>query len=137
MTTFDLAPAGLLRAQDFGELFVSLCVGAVLLGLMALFYWRDSPDSDARAFTQQQLPWLGLLIFCGVIVDMFHIQISIFGSPALTELCGVIEDGGEMIAASFLTAISVSQAVSLTRPAWIDGGQGLRALRTLSRARRC
>ena len=109
-TAFDLGPALMLRGLDLGELSVSLTVGAVLLGVMVLLYWRTDNDSDVRGFTRQQLPWLGLLIFCGVVVDMLHIQIGIFGSPVLTLLCVVVEDGGEMIAASFLAAISVRQA---------------------------
>ena len=112
VTAFDLGPALALRGQDFGELIVSLAVAMVLLGAMAVIYWRaDNNSDDSKRFTQRQLPWLGVLIFCGVVVDMLHIQSGIFGSPTLTMVLGVVEDGGEMIAASFLTAISVRQAV--------------------------
>lgn len=111
VTAFDLGPALALRGQDFGELAVSLAVGTVLLGVMAVVYWKADNSDGSRRFTQRQLPWLAVLIFCGVVVDMLHIQISIFGSPILALILEVIEDGGEMVAASFLTAASVRQAL--------------------------
>jgi hypothetical protein len=74
-TAFGFEPALALRAQDFGELTVSMIAGVVLLGAMALAY-RKSDDAAARAFTLLLLPWLGLLIFCGVFVDMLHIQVG-------------------------------------------------------------
>jgi len=100
-----------LRGQDFGELGVSLAAGTVLLGLMVVVYWKADNSDGSRRFTQRQLPWLAVLIFCGVVVDMLHIQIGIFGSPVLALILVVIEDGGEMVAASFLTAASVRQAL--------------------------
>jgi hypothetical protein len=107
---FDINSALALRGQDFGELAVSLIVGCVLLGAMLVFYLRDDNKTESKSFTKRQLPWLAVLIFCGVFVDMFHIQIGIFKSPFLGMFVGVIEDGGEMIAASFLTYFSVEQA---------------------------
>ncbi|MBU2581389.1 MAG: hypothetical protein KJ622_06700 [Alphaproteobacteria bacterium] len=111
----ELAPAFLVRAQDIGEVVVCAVVGALLLGLMALFYWRAGTGSSARRFTLRQLPWLGLLIFCGVIIDLVHIQIRALQSPLALHLCGIVEDGGEMIAASLLTAVSLLAAVSVRR----------------------
>ena len=112
-TSFGFEPALALRAQDFGELAVSIIAGAVLLGAMALAY-RKSDDAAARAFTRLLLPWLGLLIFCGVFVDMLHIQLwKLFWSPVLNLVCEIVEDGGEMIAASFLTAFSVREAAAI------------------------
>ena len=110
-TAFDLGPALALRGQDFGELAVSLTVGTVLLSVMAVVYWRADNFDDSKRFTQRQLPWLAVLIFCGVVVDLLHVQIGIFRLPTLTLIFGVIEDGGEMIAASVLTAGSVRQAL--------------------------
>jgi hypothetical protein len=42
---------------------------------------------------------------------MVHIQIRVLDAPRLSFLAAMLEDGGEMIAASFLTAISMRQAV--------------------------
>ena len=114
-TAFNWSPALGLRAKDFGELFVSSAVGVMLLGLMAFCYSyhaRNGRGSESRAFTRQQLPWLGLLIFCGVVVDMLHQQVGTAGFPFLSRIFGFIEDGGEMIAASFLAAISIIYAMS-------------------------
>jgi len=108
---FDLGPALALRAQDFGELAVSIGAAIVLLGSMVVAYRAaDASSNESKDFTRRQLPWLGALIFCGVVVDMVHIQIMALASPHLTLFAGVLEDGGEMIAASFLTAISIRQA---------------------------
>jgi hypothetical protein len=106
-----------LRAVDFGELIAVTGAGIALFGAMAIAY--RVADTESKDFTHRQLPWLGLLIFFGVVVDMVHIQIQALASPRLTFLAAILEDGGEMIAASFLTAISVRQAVliGLGRPA--------------------
>lgn len=113
VAAFDIGPALALRGQDFGELAVSLAVGTVLFGIMAAAYWRVDTSKESKRFTQRQMPWLAVLIFCGVIVDMLHVQIiSTFSSAALAMTFEVFEDGGEMIAASFLTAACVRQAVT-------------------------
>ncbi len=106
-----------------------------MLGAMALAY-RKSDDATARAFTLLLLPWLGLLIFCGVFVDMLHIQVGkLFHSPVLNLLCEIIEDGGEMIAASFLTAISVREATTLRAKA-LAGRKERQRDRELKKGRR-
>lgn len=106
-----------LRPVDFGELTVSLLAGILLLGAIALLYWR-SPNEPARAFTRQLLPWLGLLIFFGIGVDMLHIQImQLYPHPWAIMLAGVVEDSGEMISASGLTATLVGLVLPFTRRA--------------------
>jgi len=113
---FDLGPALALRAQDFGELAVSIGAAIVLLGSMAVAYrMADASSNESKDFTRRQLPWLGALIFCGVVVDMVHIQITALASPHLTLFAGILEDGGEMVAASFLTAISIRQAALISQ----------------------
>lgn len=112
---FGLTPAFALRAIDFGELAVSLLAGTVLLGAIALLYWR-SADEPARAFTRQLLPWLALLIASGIGLDMLHIQIAqLYNNPLANMLCGVLEDAGEMVAASGLTATVVGGTLPSTR----------------------
>jgi hypothetical protein len=85
--------------------------GVALFGATAIAY--RVAGAEAKDFTRRQLPWLGLLIFCGVVIDMVHIQIRVLDGPRLSFLAAMLEDGGEMIAASFLTAISVRQAVPI------------------------
>jgi len=107
-TAFDLSPALALRAVDFGELIAVAGAGIALFGAMAIAY--RAADLEAKDFTHRQFPWLGLLIFFGIVIDMVHIQIQGLASPRLSFFAAMLEDGGEMIAASFLTAISVRQA---------------------------
>jgi hypothetical protein len=103
-------PALGLRAKDFGEIAVTLIAGLLLIGLIAICH-RRSDDDRARALTWALLPWLGLLVFSGLFMDMAHGMIRAFGGGQLAVMIsGVFEDGGEMIAASFLTA-TVARAV--------------------------
>lgn len=88
-TAFDFSPALALRAQDFGELAVNIGAAVVLLGVMAVAYRMADPRSnESKDFTRRQLPWLGGLIFCGVVVDMIHIQIGVLASPSLSLFAG-------------------------------------------------
>jgi hypothetical protein len=51
------------------------------------------------------LPWLDLLAFCGIVLNMAKRQIRVFyGGEWAVMIAEIFEDGGEMIAASFLTA---------------------------------
>jgi hypothetical protein len=114
-TAFGFTPAFALRAVDFGELAASFIAGVILLGAIALFYW-GSADDEARALTRQLLPWLALLIASGIGLDMLHIQVmESLESPLAIMLCGVLEDAGEMAAASGLTATIVNATWPLAR----------------------
>lgn len=117
-----MAPAYGLRAKDFGELAVSAIAGVVLLGLIALCYWR-SEDGPARSLTRALLPWLCLLVFSGVVLDMVLRQIRAWHRSELEVLIGrILEDGGEMVAASLLTVTVVLAVVGSGRTA--DGATG-------------
>jgi hypothetical protein len=114
-TAFGFTPAFALRAVDFGELAASFMAGIVLLGAIAAIYWR-SADDEARALTRQLLPWLALLIASGIGLDMLHIQImESFENQFAIMLCGVLEDAGEMVAGSGLTATVVNGTWRLAR----------------------
>ena len=65
----ERGPAYGLRGKDFGEILVSLGAASLLLGSIALCYWR-SRDRTARALTLALLPWLAVLAFCGIGVDV-------------------------------------------------------------------
>ena len=108
--SLDLVPALGLRAKDFGEIAVTLIAGLLLIGLIVICY-RRSDNNRARALTWALLPWLGLLVISGLVLDMAHGMIRTFyGGELAVMISGVFEDGGEMIAASFLTA-TVARAV--------------------------
>jgi hypothetical protein len=103
-----------LRGKDFMEIAVSLSAATVLLGAIALCYWRSKED-PARALTRGLLPWLVLLAFCGIALEMVKRQLrTIYGWGWVSIIGEVLEDGGEMIAASFLTA-TVARAAFLWR----------------------
>lgn len=90
---FGYAPAFQLRAQDFGELTVTVAAG---LGLAVAMggAWLLS-DREDRRVARRLTALLGLLFFFGVIVDMLHVVRA-------WPLLGLLEDGGEMLAMSLI-----------------------------------
>jgi hypothetical protein len=109
----ERGPAYGLRGKDFGEILVSLGAASLLLGSIALCYWR-SRDRTARSLTLALLPWLAVLALCGIGVDVAKRIMRVFyDTEWAVMIAGIVEDGGEMIAASFLTA-TVAYAVFLS-----------------------
>lgn len=112
-----LPPALLLRAQDFGELAASAGAGTILFGIMAAAYaTAGAAQEPSKAFSRYQLGWVAVLLFFGVLVDMLHVQIRSLEIDTLTEMAGVLEDAGEMAAASVLMARCVWHALRLAAP---------------------
>ena len=97
-TTMAFAPAIGLRAQDFGELAVSVIAAALILSPLAVFYLRGS-DAFKEA-TKHLLMLLMALAFFGIFVDMLHVAID--AGWKIRFLLGVVEDGGEMIVVSIM-----------------------------------
>jgi hypothetical protein len=87
-----------LRAQDFGELAVSLAVGSLFFALIASLY-RRAPGS-ARAATHGLAVLLAALVFFGIVIDLAHIAVPIVGFS-------MVEDGGEMLVMSALLAYAL------------------------------
>jgi hypothetical protein len=96
----EFAPAIGLRAQDFGELAVSVIAAVVFLSLLALFY--SSAAGGFRKASRHLLVLLVALAFFGIFVDLLHVAVKM--GWKITWLFGVIEDGGEMVAVSFMAA---------------------------------
>ncbi len=97
-TTMALAPAIGLRAQDFGELAVSVIAAALFLSPLAWLYMRES-----HAFKEVSKHLLLLLVglaFFGIFVDMLHVAIKM--GWKVRFLLGVVEDGGEMVMISIM-----------------------------------
>lgn len=89
----QLQPFLMLRGQDWGELAVmTVFVG---LFLLALFYARSIGDAPSRRFLRSLAPWLALLLFFGIIMDMVDVLVPGY-------LSYLLEDGGEMAAMSLL-----------------------------------
>jgi hypothetical protein len=87
-----------LRVRDFGELVVSAMSGALLLSLLTGFYVRGS-DAFKRS-TKHLLLLLLTVAFFGIFVDMLHIALKMGRKDHF--LLGIVEDGGEMMAMSFV-----------------------------------
>jgi hypothetical protein len=86
-----------LRAQDFGELTVVAAAGLVFAGLLSFTWWRGDPEF--RRVSRGLALLVGVLLLFGVGVDLLH---GISDIPAVMALRALLEDGGEMVAMSFV-----------------------------------
>lgn len=100
---WNLVPALGLRAQDLGELAVSLAVGVVFLVPMTYCYFHSKRAT--RIVVSDLALLLGLLAFFGVFFDMVH---SGIGGLFQVRGLGTIEDGGEMAAMSLIAGYVVN-----------------------------
>jgi len=96
-TRLEFTPFLGLRAQDFGELAVSAMSAAMLLTSLILPYVRGL--GAFKQVTRHLLLLLLVLAFFGIFVDMLHIALMEW---KVRYLLGVWEDGGEMVAMSFI-----------------------------------
>lgn len=92
-TNLGLSPAIGLRAQDFGELIVSMSAAVFFLGLITTPYFRGA--GAFRQVSNHLLLFLLALAFFGVLIDLLHVAINL--GWKVTFLLGVVEDGGEMV----------------------------------------
>ena len=94
------APLGL-RPKDIGELLFVGAAGVVILAVVGTAAWRGT--EQCRRVTRD----LGLLIVAlglvGIALDVVHV-IAYFGESLLAQVLLVLEDGGEMIVMSAMTA---------------------------------
>jgi len=92
---FDFKPMFQLRAQDFGELSVSILFGFFLFTFIGVSYLFS--DNIAKRISKHLFVLVISVAFFGVIVDMLHTII-----PWGKSLFGFIEDGGEMLVMSII-----------------------------------
>jgi hypothetical protein len=105
----ERGPAYGLRGKDFGEILVSLGAASLVLGSIALCYWR-SRDRTARALTLALQPWLAVLALCGIGVDVAKRIMRVFYDTEWSAMiAGVVEDGGEMIAVAYAVFLSADK----------------------------
>jgi hypothetical protein len=90
-----------LRPDDFGELIVAAIVGGTLLLTLAVTLWRER--GPALRISRDLFLLTAALGTCGVLLDMVHV-IVYFRAPALSTVLALLEDGGEMLIVSALTA---------------------------------
>lgn len=94
---FDVPGMFGLRAQDIGELAMAGLIGLFLAS--TIFYTLLWGQKKAKQVTVHFILLVGILVFFGVGVDMLHSFLNhLPGAGVLT----MIEDGGEMVAASLI-----------------------------------
>lgn len=87
---FEIRPALNLRAQDFGELGVSLLFGSLLFLMIGIVHWLS--DTLSKHVSRNLFLLVMSIAFFGVFVDMAQIAI-----PWGKQVSGMLDDGGEMI----------------------------------------
>ena len=111
---FGFAPHLGLRAVDFGELSATATAALLLFGAL-FFAYRFTSDETTRRFVRTSVALILVLALFGVGVDMADIVLD---SAALS----IVEDAGEMVAASALVAAATAHLAALRRlPAQTDG----------------
>tara|TARA_Y100001934_G_C12110257_1_gene658147 strand:+ start:123 stop:818 length:696 start_codon:yes stop_codon:yes gene_type:complete len=97
-----------LRAQDFGELSVSLFFGLLFLIFIGASYYFG--DHLAKSVSRQLFILVMVLAFFGVLVDMLQIALPL-GSLGKGVFV-LIEDGGEMLTMSIIVWHVFNQRVN-------------------------
>jgi hypothetical protein len=107
------APFGL-RPDDIGELLFAGAVGIATLAIVGPAVWRGT--EQCRRISRDVFALIVVLAFFGVVADVLHV-IAYFGESLLAQVLLVVEDGGEMIVMSALTAYAfhVGSHVGRTR----------------------
>jgi hypothetical protein len=96
---FRLPSLGSLRGNQLGELIFYAFVGTGCLVALALAWWRA--DLEEQALSRTLFPWFAALGFCAVFLDA--VSSLTRKTPWAIDLA-LLEDGGEMVVLSFLTA---------------------------------
>jgi hypothetical protein len=116
----DLPAWGNLRPGHVGEALFLSTVGA-MVGILALLAWRRGRGPE-RELATVLVGGVALLALFGVAVDLVHSAAS--GRLARLVLA-VVEEGGEMVAASLVSAlVLIPLARRRTAPAAEDGLSG-------------
>ena len=105
-----LAAAFGLRDVDYGELIYAAGVGTVAVALVLVTVRRGFRAS--RQFSADMLFLLFVLAIFGVGFDAVH-TFTYFRMPALVDVLALIEDGGELLVVSVLTAYAFDIASNL------------------------
>lgn len=90
-----------LRPDDMGELLFAGMAGVSVAALVAVASWRGGEQS--RRITRDMLCLLVAFAVLGVLVDTLHVLAYVHRS-LLEQVLLVLEDGGEMLVMSALTA---------------------------------
>jgi hypothetical protein len=100
------APFGL-RSKDIGELLFAGTAGLFMIAVVGAGLWRGT--EHCRRVSRN----LGILIVSlavvGIVVDVLHV-IAYFGKSLWAQVLLVVEDGGEMVVMSAITAYAFQVA---------------------------
>lgn len=110
---FGLPSVAGLRPEDVGELIVAGAVGASLLLVLAIAWWRDR--ASTWQLSRELLVLTAALGACGVVLDSVHV-IAYFKAPMFSDALAFMEDGGELLVVSTITAYVLDLAVRGTAP---------------------
>ena len=94
------APFGM-RSKDIGELLVAGAAGVFTLTIVGAGLWRGT--EQCRRISRDMGLLIVLLAVVGVVVDVLHI-VAYNAQSLLAQVLLVVEDGGEMVVMSALTA---------------------------------
>ena len=90
-----------LRAQDFGELSVSILFGSVLIISIVISYYYA--NKDEKKLAKYIMIMLIVLCFFGIFIDMIGVIIQNYiDNNMLITFFDILEDGGEMIVMSII-----------------------------------
>lgn len=93
-----IEPPFKLRRQDLGELAAAAVLGGALLVPLAWAYRRG--PQRFRKVSRDMLLLVALLVLCGVFADAAHMVAE--DRSWLAGFLGIVEDGGELVAASLM-----------------------------------
>jgi hypothetical protein len=90
-----------LRPDDMGELLFAGAVGLSTIAVVGVAVRRGT--EQCRRISRDLFSLIFVLALFGVVVDMLHV-VAYLGESLLAQVLLVLEDGGEMIVMSALTA---------------------------------
>lgn len=102
-----------LRPRDLGEILVAAAIGCVALGLVGIAFRRGG--NEARELSADLMCLLAALAVFGVFFDTLH-TITYFKAPSVTEFIALVEDGGELLVISVITAYTFDLTSNAGRP---------------------
>lgn len=124
-----------LRPEDLGEIAMAAVIGCFAMALLVIAYRRGS--GGARQLSADLMCLLVALALFGVFFDTLH-TITYFKAPALAQVFGLIEDGGEMLVVSAMVVYAFDITSNRGRMrvgvwAWIRGLTTTHGFRAVSR----
>jgi hypothetical protein len=90
-----------LRPQDLGEVVMAAAIGIIAIALVVIVHRRG--EAQSRQLSADLMFLLVALAVFGVFFDVLH-TIMFFRAPALAQAFSLVEDGGEMLVVSLITA---------------------------------